>query len=83
MPQSNEACTPAATEPVPRRKRSHCNEKPLHPPQLENSPCSPQLKKARVQQPRSRATKTICDLMGCSPPGSCLWEFFRQEHWSR
>ena len=23
-----------------------------------------------------------CDLMDCSPPGSCPWDFFRQEHWS-
>ena len=25
---------------------------------------------------------TLCDPMDCDPPGSCLWDFFRQEYWS-
>ena len=31
----------------------------------------------------SQPSLTLCDLMGCSPPGSfCPWEFPRPEYWS-
>ena len=46
---------PTCLEPVLRDKRSHRNEKPVH--HNEESPCSLQLEKARVQQQRPNAAK--------------------------
>ena len=37
---------------------------------------------ARMRAQSLQSCPTLCDPMDWSLPGSCPWEFFRQEHWS-